>query len=302
MARQALSADTFPLGLSYLHLLTGHEPYEVLLDSVYCPAALMHGLQQVWSPGEDDKENQYYVIQEVVRTCRLDHEDVQAAGGYDGAILAHTLYRYLVLFGPPKIQEWEIYEKSPAWNVIQTVLGFNAEPSPTRARARRSRHRSGSSSDSSTHHAHNSCGATREVQDARKAYEAHSQLWNWQHGSHPIMQQARQRLHDMGRGAARLLERMTHFDPSRRCNMHEALTSSLFTPLVDNSRSRSGSSSVGYGHLQLGSGSTSRSGSSSPRASPRSLPRSPRSANYEVRFMHYYREIDDGGAEVLPLV
>ena len=39
-ARQAYSADTFPLGLSVLHLLTGEEPYEELLKNVLCPLYL----------------------------------------------------------------------------------------------------------------------------------------------------------------------------------------------------------------------------------------------------------------------
>ena len=43
-ARQAFSADTFPLGLATLHLLTGQEPYEELLVDVRCPAYL----KRVW--------------------------------------------------------------------------------------------------------------------------------------------------------------------------------------------------------------------------------------------------------------
>ena len=44
-ARQAFSADTFPLGLATLHLLTGQEPYEELLADVRCPAYL----KQIWA-------------------------------------------------------------------------------------------------------------------------------------------------------------------------------------------------------------------------------------------------------------
>jgi len=276
MARQAFSADTFPLGLAYFHLLTGYEPYEVLLADVYCPPYLLHQLRQVWSP--KDTEDQYYVIQEVVNTCRLDEDDEVHAEGYDGAILCHTLYRYLVIFGPP--EDWEA--DSLALEVCQQALGLPENTAFPR-RMRRTKRAGTKESD-----------ARLECQNQ---FQADHAIWSWKTGTHPLMRKVRERMQEMGKGAVRLLERMTHFDPSRRCTMFEALTSPLFAPLIDSSRAID-STGVGYGHLR--SGSTSGC-SSSPRASPRTLPRSPRN-HFNVKFMHYFRSLDDGGIEVLPLV
>lgn len=276
MARQAFSADTFPLGLAYFHLLTGYEPYEALLADVYCPPYLLHQLRQVWSP--KDVEDQYYVIQEVVNTCRLDAEDEVHAEGYDGAILCHTLYRYLVIFGAP--EEWEA--ASLALDVCQQALGLPDNAASSRRMRRTKR----------------ACTKESESRMAcQSQFQADHAIWGWKTGSHPLMRKVRERLQDMGKGAARLLERMTHFDPARRCTMFEALTSPLFAPLVDSSRGND-SRGVGYGHLHSGS----TSGASSPRTSPRTLPRSPHGNHFNVKFMHYFRSLDDGGTEVLPQV
>ncbi len=273
MARQAFSADTFPLGLAYFHLLTGVEPYEALLADIYCPPYLIRQLQQVWSP--KDVGDQYYVIQEVVNTCRLDDEEALHAEGYDGAILCHTLYRYLVIFGAP--EEWEA--DSLALEVCQHALGLPEVVGACR-RMRRSRRVNHKEQE-----AHLEC---------QRRYKEDQSVWSWKYGNHPLMRRVRERLHSMDKGATRLLERMTHFDPSRRCTMFEALTSSLFTPLLD-VRKSSDVRGEGFGHLR-GNGSNTNL-----RVSPRTLPRSP-TGNAMVKFMHYYRHIDDGGVEVLPLV
>lgn len=45
---QSYSIDAFALGLSIAHLLTGHKPYEELLESVKCPDALADDLLLAW--------------------------------------------------------------------------------------------------------------------------------------------------------------------------------------------------------------------------------------------------------------
>jgi serine/threonine protein kinase len=125
-ARQGFSADTFPMGLCFLHLLTGYEPYEILMQDVYCPPYLIHKLSALWSP--DDVEDPFYIIREAVDTsvfdnCSDDGGDDSAAAhsaGYEGALLAHTLYRYLVLFGALRTDDVDL--DSPVWAEVRHSL------------------------------------------------------------------------------------------------------------------------------------------------------------------------------------
>ena len=111
ISRQAYSADTFCLGLSFLHLLTGEEPYEELLKEIRCPTYLFEALSCIWNPAKMDIDNPYYVIKEVIESLDPgdegddgDSADGNSAGadGDDrgpGAVLFDTIYRYVVLFG-----------------------------------------------------------------------------------------------------------------------------------------------------------------------------------------------------------
>ena len=82
-APQSFAADTFQLGLSILHALTGASPYEEILELVRCPVALMEAVAMVWEEGDDTEF-------ETLRCVLRDDDD---------NVLYHTLYRYLVLFG-----------------------------------------------------------------------------------------------------------------------------------------------------------------------------------------------------------
>ena len=285
VARQAFSADTFPLGLSFLHLLTGHEPYEVLLSDVVCPSYLIHHLRALWTPG--DIEDQYYVIEEVVNTCVMDDDEAEASQGYNGAVLCHTLYRYFVMFGAPD-EFISCNGDSPVWERCREALGLGFGDDETHG------HTQGYGKEK---RGRKPAAASKGQRDACRAqFQKDHALWSWKHGSHPIMRRLREKLEGMGKDgkAGRLLEKMTHFDPSRRCTMFDALCSPVFAPLIDHATVESGA--IGYGHL---SGRSSPRGS--PRTSPRALQKSP--ANHiNVRYMHYYRSLDDGGTEVLPMV
>ena len=46
-ATQTFAADTWALGLSLLHLFTGHAPYEELMADVCCPEPLRDALEAV---------------------------------------------------------------------------------------------------------------------------------------------------------------------------------------------------------------------------------------------------------------
>lgn len=96
-ARQSFSYDTFQLGLCFLHLLTGHEPYEELLKDVKCPTYLFNSLKSIWNIKKSDKKNPYFVIMEVIESLDYDPEDPESQD--ISSVLYDTLYRYVVLFG-----------------------------------------------------------------------------------------------------------------------------------------------------------------------------------------------------------
>lgn len=302
LARQGFSADTFPLGLCYLHLLTGYEPYEILMQDVYCPPYLISRLQGLWSPG--DTEDQYYVVKEAIQSTVLDEEGVDSHNaGYEGALLAHTLYRYLILFG--SLHDDDIDITSPVWTMVQQVLRGDDSPSSSpsssmefplgQGLSRRTQRRYRGGSESGTRNAAEA--AARD--ECRRRYARDRAVWSIHQGSHPVMCSVRDRLESLGKGALKLLERMVHFDPSRRCTMFEALISPLFAPLLDTSLTPEQIASLSTCQ-GLPSSPISRQRSTSPRSF---LQRSPSGAlQHGVAYMHYYRRPEDGGIENIPVV
>ena len=89
-ARQGYGHDCFGLGLSMLHLFTGHCPYEEILRNVVCPDALKTKLRKIWkSPTHD-------IICSAMMYEDSNGEEVEDETFYD------TLYRFIVLFGMPE--------------------------------------------------------------------------------------------------------------------------------------------------------------------------------------------------------
>ena len=129
-ATQDYSADTFCLGLSVLHLLTGHEPYEELLKEVKCPPYLMEELTRVWS----EKDSPYSVIKEVI-DC-LDTSDEKNIDPIDSCknVFHHTLYRYVVLFGLPESDE--CWESNPIVSILNKTLAGDTNSSTRKASGR----------------------------------------------------------------------------------------------------------------------------------------------------------------------
>ena len=135
--------------------------------------------------------------------------------------------------------------------------------------------------------------------ECRRRYARDRAVWSIHQGSHPVMCSVRDRLESLGKGALKLLERMVHFDPSRRCTMFEALISPLFAPLLDTSLTPEQIASLST-RQGLPSSPTSRQRSTSPRSF---LQRSPSGAlQHGVAYMHYYRRPEDGGIENIPVV
>lgn len=152
IARQAYTADTFALGLSFLHLLIGYEPYEELLADIRCPLYLKVRLNHLWACCEN-VDDPFYVIREVIESMMDDKQleifnrkqqnngkintrngrrQFEFAEGAD--ILFDTMYRYLVLLGESSTDFTDIGSKPDAANsspwcrsVFSTVEGHQTK-------------------------------------------------------------------------------------------------------------------------------------------------------------------------------
>jgi hypothetical protein len=150
---QSFTADTFAIGLCYLHLLTGLEPYEEILKNVKCPAYLSKRLTEVWTG-----ESNYSVIQEVMHSL----DDCQDENPY--SVLYDTLYRYLVLTSnsPNFASDFlnnDQYNSKSIWLKIVFALGLKET----------------------------SERLTRDVRDCRNQFEADKREWSLRSGQNRII-------------------------------------------------------------------------------------------------------------------
>jgi serine/threonine protein kinase len=248
-ARQSFASDTFCLGLSFLHLLTGFEPYEVLLKDVRCPALLKDRLNDVWS--ESNPSNPYHVIHMTIQSLQSqdlseDDIDLSMISNDDSIhdILCDTLYRFLVLLGDAPSLEMgfvrnSLYEHNPVWKELVECLGleemimqgrgFHSLPH-TQPTAKR-----GNSNNSSSNQNTNNARGRQKVQlllaQCRDTYRSHVQLFSIHSGQDSSMQRVRHRLSVLGEGSTELLEKLLHFDPAQRCTMYDALHHPVFESL-----------------------------------------------------------------------
>jgi len=229
-ARQSFSADTFMLGLSLLHLLTGHEPYEVLLANARCPLYLCNQLRELWTTS--DPEDPYFLIRQVVDSLDFGPDD-GALGGADnrgdwpGLLLCDTLYRYLVMFGsrgallsaPPAGPAGGASAgagaaagagESPcaasrAWRVLWDALGLDPDADAQLAPA-------GAGSDAALKRTQKQARGARggakhqqPVESTRERciqqYRGDCQQWSFANGAHPVMRGAREVMADLYRQA-----------------------------------------------------------------------------------------------------
>jgi len=155
-----------------------------------------------------------------------------------GDVLYHTLYRYLVLFAPydddggsglggdadsgsgggsggggggSGVRFSRLYDGVPLWASALDAIGLLP------AGGRRGKPRKPSERE-------------RALRDASvRQFAADRGQWSLHRGTHPVAADARARLYALGGDAARrLFDRLVHFDPARRCTMHEALLSPVF--------------------------------------------------------------------------
>mmetsp|Transcript_205 Transcript_205/g.460 ORF Transcript_205/g.460 Transcript_205/m.460 type:complete len:1254 (+) Transcript_205:3-3764(+) len=220
-ARQGCSADTFPLGLCFFHLLTGYEPYEELLKDVRCPPYLCEKLAHFWRTTEESSP--YFVVSEVIESLDRDSLD----GTDPGSVLYDTLYRYLVLFGGGADfqsdnafeEAFSVYADSPVWAVVCEALGLRKLDLQDGMGGMATRGRRG--------------GRDGHPETANQ-YAHDLGEWSMHLGSHPIMRSCRERLARLGaagRGSSSVLDGMLHFDPARRSTMFDLLQHPMFANL-----------------------------------------------------------------------
>lgn len=208
-ARECFSADTFGLGLCFLHLLAGDEPYEEHLKSVRCPLYLKGRLHKLWRTS--DQKNQYNVIAKVIAS--LDGDDCCN-------VLYDTFYRYLVLlelnttFSSDEDSEdvSGCEEDSAAYPSSNPVLcaavdclGLDAD----RCRA----------------------PPSRQKRECMQQFHQDRAVWSLKSGTGDVVQRVRSHLQLLGEGSAELLASMLDLDASKRCSLHEAIGSPLFFAL-----------------------------------------------------------------------
>ena len=187
----SFAADTFGLGLSFLHLVTGRAPYEELLEHVRCPPALQSALEDVWTRTAADSP--YLVIQEVLSSldAPMDDDDSCSDDPSVLTVLYDTLYRYVVMIGLPNPELFSTGDGAAAKNpVVSAILdtldqGLNENAEP-------------------------------DVQAASMQYMADAEAWSIFEGKQPVMRSARTRLKEISPDAQQWLRRMLCYDPLHR--------------------------------------------------------------------------------------
>jgi hypothetical protein len=116
-ACQGHGHDSFGLGICMLHLFTGHAPYEEILSDVSCPPHLKKRLCQIW---ESEDEAQYSVVRSVILADVYKDEEGHILEGEPDDTLYDTLYKFLVLFGIPKLSP--ALESCKVWVVVKETL------------------------------------------------------------------------------------------------------------------------------------------------------------------------------------
>jgi hypothetical protein len=212
-ARECYSADTFCLGLSYFHLLAGQEPYEEHLKGVHCPELLQLKLQKLWRTSS--RSSQYRVIAEVMESLDAPNDSSEESKNIKN-VLYDTFYRYLVLFDldisaitsdDQDSTEGECeYPYPPTNSVLRETIDCLGLDSGGRIVTK----------------------AKRECMDQFSEDRAE---WSLHFGTNAVMKRVRDNLTLLGDGSLDLLCLMVNLDASKRCSLHEALTSSLFSPM-----------------------------------------------------------------------
>lgn len=205
VAAQGHAHDAFGLGLCFLHLFTGHAPYEEILEDVKCPIGLKRKLQRVW---ESEDSAGYSVVQSVILADVCKDEDGEVIAGEPDEVLYDTLYRFLVLFGVPEVK-YKVKEHGRVWKAISSSLEGEGTGK------RRAYGRSGNSN--------------KKAPDAVQ-FERDQGRYSLRHGKNDFIARGRNALEEI-EGGMELLLKLVDFDPEKRATACDVLNSQFMIPL-----------------------------------------------------------------------
>ena len=206
---QGFQADSFSLGLSLLHLLTGSMPYEEIVDAVVCPEELVDAWRAAWASEADGKFNA------LARILRYD-EGINT--------VPTTLYRFFVMFGLPIASHDRFdYKSNVVLNTFFHKLNLKTvskEPVKTEPVKRRSARKP-----------RNTVGMVMEgMRGSGALYECfvkHREEFGVFHGTNRYMKIAQERMANVP-GAEALLKGLLEYDPDDRMDMTTAMQNEMF--------------------------------------------------------------------------
>jgi serine/threonine protein kinase len=140
---------------------------------------------------------------------------LRRVGKEDFEVLAHTLYRYIVLFGLPMTNPSAARGIGAVWTLLQKHLrpsevGGNESARPSLRRA--------------------AASARPTQKPAHEQFEHDQASYSLDRGRHETMQRARERLARVP-GAVRLLRSLVAFNPTDRPTMKATLLHEVFTSM-----------------------------------------------------------------------
>lgn len=205
-AQQGHGHDNFGLGLCMLHLMTGHAPYEEIMEDVRCPDNLKRELRKLW---ENEDETDYSVVRSIILADVFMDEEGHILEGEPDEVLYDTLYKFLVLFGIPNDSSSPLFD-SKAMKVIKATL------SPGRGKQTKK-----------------GKGSKRIASDASKYYRDRRK-YSLSQGNNHYIARAREALQSMDGGMDLLLS-LVHFNPQSRATALDVLNATFMAPLREQS-------------------------------------------------------------------
>jgi serine/threonine protein kinase len=225
-ACQGHGHDSFGLGLCMLHLFTGHAPYEEILSDVSCPPNLKKRLCQIW---ECEDEAQYSVVRSVILADVYKDEEGHILEGEPDDTLYNTLYKFLVLFGIPKVPP--ALESCKVWVAVRETLETGGDKGAIGKGAKKAkagditRYRKDCRKYSLSH------GSNRYIARARESLE----VSRWKHVKYVlccmILDDYSDTLLKAMEGGMEILLKLVCFDPQERATALDVLNSSFMIPL-----------------------------------------------------------------------
>ena len=211
--QQGYDADTWGIGLCFLHLLTGKEAYDEILTTATCPAPLREELLKLWqAPRRGAKPTAAKPAFSVLASALEDF-------GTD--TLLDTMYRIAVLLGLPDDATLRAHGllSNPVLKLLRQACVGLAAPANKRGRGKKPA---------------KPTKADALWADCRATYAADVSRFNLWSGDNPLMQRARRRM-EGSPGARDLLERLLHWMPSQRLSMHDCIAHGYFAALRSSS-------------------------------------------------------------------